>query len=73
MIEARHRFRFATKTGKRFLGIGLKTQHPFQGDDAARMSLTRAINDAHATASDFFKNLIVTDPPISIAYLDFVE
>ncbi len=73
MIEARCCFRFATKTGKRFLGIGLKTQHPFQGDDAARVSLTRAVNYSHAAASDFFKNLIVTDPPISITHVDFVE
>ena len=73
MIEARHRFRFATKTGKRFLGIGLKTQDPFQGHDAARVSLTRAVNDSHAAAPDFFQNLIVTDPPIGIAHVDFVE
>jgi hypothetical protein len=37
------------------------------------VSLTRAVNDSHASASDFFKDLIVTDPPISIAHLDFVE
>ena len=73
MIQARCGLGFATKTGKRFLGIGLKAQHPFQGDNAARMPLTRAINDSHAAASDFFQNLIVTDPPIGITHLDFVK
>jgi hypothetical protein len=37
------------------------------------VSLASAVNYSHAAASDFFQNLIVTDPPIGIGHLDFVE
>src|SRR5207244_11072039 len=64
MIETRRRFGFATKTRQRFTRISVVTQNPFQRHDAARMSLPRTINYAHAAASDLFQNLIVAEPPI---------
>jgi hypothetical protein len=35
--------------------------------------LPRAINNAHPATPDFFQNLIITQPPIGVAQVDFTE
>jgi hypothetical protein len=37
------------------------------------MALASAINYAHSAAPDFFQDLIIPDPPIGIADVDFIE
>ena len=73
MIETRCGLGLATKTGQRLLRFSVKAQHPFESDNAARMPLARAIDHAHAAASDFFQDLIIADAPIGVANIDFVE
>jgi hypothetical protein len=73
MIETGGCFGFATKTGKRFARIRVKAQNALQRNDAERMFLTRAINDAHAAAPDFFQDLIIPNAPIGIANIDLIE
>jgi len=46
------------------------SQNLLHRDDAARVPLPRAINDAHAAAADLFENLIITQPPIGVAHID---
>src|SRR5690348_4742320 len=48
-------------------------RNTFERHDPARMSLSRAINDAHPSAPNFFKNLIIPKEPISILTRDVVE
>src|SRR5262249_41106311 len=73
MIETRGGFRFQTKPSKRFARLGLKTEKTLQRNDASRMTLARPIDDAHAAATNFFKDLIVADAPIGVAKIDFIE
>src|SRR5712691_2956702 len=47
MIEARRRFGFAPKAGQSLARIGVVTQNTFHCHDAARVSLTRAVNYSH--------------------------
>src|SRR5262249_55931425 len=42
-------------------------------DDSPRVSLARAINDAHTATPDFLQDLIVANAPISIAHIDLIE
>jgi hypothetical protein len=35
------------------------------------MPLSRAINHSHATASDFFQNLIIANPPVPVLHFVF--
>src|SRR4029453_254469 len=35
------------------------------------MALPRPINNAHTTAPDFFKNLIITDAPVGVTHIKF--
>src|SRR6516162_5939153 len=48
-------------------------RNTFERHDPARMSLSRAINDAHPSAPDLFKNLIIPEKPIPILPRDVVE
>src|SRR6266404_3122948 len=73
MIEARRGFRLAPETGKRLPRIRVKAQNALQRNDAERMSLACAINHAHAATPDFFQDLIITNPPIGVANIDFIE
>jgi hypothetical protein len=41
--------------------------------DPTRMPLSRPINHAHPTASDFFENLVIPEKPIPILTLDIAE
>src|SRR6202008_1647554 len=67
------RFSFASQPNECFLRFGLVTEDPFQCYDPFRMTLARAIDDAHSTAPDFFQDLIVANPPIGIAHVDYME
>ena len=71
MIEAGCCLRFAPETGKRFARIRVKAQNALQRNDSARMTLARAINDAHPAATDFFQDLIIANAPVGIANIDF--
>ena len=73
MIEARRGLGLAPKTCQRFLRIGVIRQDSFQRHDATRMPLTRPINDAHPSAPDFFKDLIIPYAPIGVTYIKFPE
>ena len=73
MIEAGCCLGFTPKTGKRFARIRVKAQNALQCNDAERMSLTRPINDAHAAAADFFKDLIIANPPVGVADINLIE
>jgi hypothetical protein len=35
--------------------------------------LPRAINHAHPATPDLFQDLIIAEPPVSVAYVDFTE
>src|SRR5262245_18026036 len=48
-------------------------RNTFERHDPARMPLSRAINDAHPSAPDLFKNLIIPEEPIPILTRDVVE
>src|SRR5438270_1472426 len=37
------------------------------------MPLSRPVNDAHPATPDFFQNLVITEPPIDVAHVDFIE
>src|SRR5436190_4710143 len=37
------------------------------------MPLTRAINHAHSTASDFLQNFVIADPPLCVPHFVFGE
>src|SRR5438094_1848493 len=73
MIQTRRRLRFTAEPNECFLRFGLITQDAFQRDNASRMTLARAINDAHPAASDFLQDLIIANPPIGIAHVDVIE
>src|SRR5207237_2067580 len=42
-------------------------------DDAARMALTRAINHAHAAATDLFEDLVIAEPPVLVRQINLGE
>src|SRR6516164_5839021 len=48
-------------------------RNTFERHDPARMPLSRAINDAHPSAPNLFKNLIIPEQPIPILTPDVVE
>src|SRR2546421_6331403 len=73
MIETAGGLGFAPETRERFLRIGVITQHPLHGDDATRMTLTRAVDHTHSAASDFFEDLVVPKPPVFIRDCYFGE
>src|SRR5207247_2508440 len=73
MIETGGCLGFAPKTGKRFARVRVKAEDAFQRDDAARMSLTCPINDAHAAVGNFLQDLIIADPPIGVVDIDLIE
>ena len=73
MIEAGSGLGLATKARQRLARIGVVTQNTFQRNDAARVSLPRAIDHAHAAAADLFQNLIIADSPIGIGHVDLGE
>src|SRR6267143_3259419 len=37
------------------------------------MPLPRSIDNPHPATPDFFQNLVITEPPIGVAHLDFIE
>ena len=37
------------------------------------MPLPRAINHAHPATADLFQNLIIAQPPVGVAYVNFTE
>src|SRR6516162_9850577 len=51
----------------------MKIQNTLQCDDPKRMALTCPINNTHTAASDFFQDLIVSDAPIGIVNVNFIE
>ena len=59
MIETCRGFRFTAKTHEGVVGISVMGQNAFERDDAARMTLPYAINNAHSAAADLFQNLII--------------
>ena len=73
MIEFRCSFGFTAETNQRMLRIGVISQNALYRDDAPRVPLPRAINDAHAAAPDLFENLVITQPPIGVAHIDSSE
>ena len=73
MIKTRRRLGFATKTSKCFTRISVKAQDALQGNDPARISLARAIDDAHSAAPDFLQNLIIAEAPTSFRKIDLFK
>ena len=73
MIEPRCSFGFTAETHQCLLRIGVITQNALQRDDAPRVPLTRAINNAHPAAADLFEDLIVAKSPIGITHIDLAE
>jgi len=73
MIEVRGRLRFAPETGQRLLRIRVIRKDAFQCNDSARVPLPRAINHAHPATPDLFQNLIIAQPPVSVAHVNFTE
>src|SRR4029077_14474370 len=45
----------------------------FDRHDSTRMPLSRAIDDTHSAAPNFFQNLIIPEKPISIRTMDVAE
>src|ERR1043166_4974973 len=66
MIEARCRFRFASKSLERFTRIGMVGPNSFKRHDPAGMSLPRAVNDAHPAAPDLFQYLVIAHAPLDV-------
>ena len=73
MIEARRGFRFAPETRQRIARVGVITQDAFERDDATRMPLSRAVDDAHPAAPDLFENFVIAKPPMSVADRNGIE
>ena len=70
MIEPCCSFSFTAETHQRLLGIRVISQNALQRDDAARVSLAGAINDAHSATADLFEDLIIAQPPTGVAHID---
>ena len=70
MIKAGGSPGFALKSRERFAGIAVIIQHPFQRYDSPRGRVSRAINDSHAAAPDFFQNAVVTQLPVAVGNID---
>ena len=49
------------------------SQDALHGDDAAGVALPRAINHAHAAASDLFEDLVVAEAPLFVRHVRFRE
>src|SRR5206468_122748 len=73
MIEPRCSFGFTAETNQCLLAIRVITQNALQRDDAARVSLASAINNAHPAAADLFEDLIVAKSPIGVTHIDLPE
>ena len=71
MIEARGGLRFAAEAGERFAGVGVITQDPFHGDDAAGMALAGAVDHAHAAPPDFLEDFVVSEAPVLVGQRNF--
>ena len=63
MIEGGDGFRFAPETHQRLVRICLIREDALHRDDPAGVPLACAINDAHAAASDFLQDLVMTEAP----------
>jgi hypothetical protein len=55
------------------LRVGVITQDALERDNAARMPLARAVNDAHSAATDLFEDFVIAEPPVGIAHRNGVE
>ena len=73
MIETGRSFGLTTETHQGFARVGMIGKNPFQRDDAARMPLTCAINNAHSAAPDLIEDLIIAQSPIGVAHIHFIE
>src|SRR5215216_2227137 len=73
MIELGRSLSFAPEPHQRVLGISVTRQNALERHDPTRMPLSRAINYAHATASDFFQNLIIPQKPIRVMTIDIAK
>jgi len=73
MIEVGCRFGFAPEPGKRVMRAGVIAEDAFEGDNAPGMSLARAINYAHAAASDLLEYLVIAHAPVFVRDLGFAE
>src|SRR5262245_15649719 len=71
MIKAGYRVGFASEACERFMRIGLITQHTLYGDDPVGVSLARAVNHAHAAASDLVKDFVIAEVPLRIRHFHF--
>ena len=69
MKETRCSLRLAPKTQQRLSRFGMIRQNSFKRHDVAPVS--RPINDAYATASDFFENLVITYSPLGVPHIEF--
>ena len=49
------------------------TEDAFESDNAARIPLPCTINHPHAAAPDLFENLVITEPPVAVAYDNLCE
>ena len=73
MIKMCRRLRFAPETLQRLMRIRVIGKDALQRNDAARVPLPRAINNAHPATPDFFQNLIIAQSPIGILHGNFTE
>ena len=70
MIKAGGGPGFALKSRQSLAGIAVIIQHPFQRYDSPRGRVSRAINDPHAAAPDFFQNTVVAQLPVAVGNID---
>ena len=73
MIEARRGFRFAPETRQCIARVGVITQDAFERDDASRMPLTRAVDDAHPAAPDLLEDFVIAEPPMRVGDRNGIE
>src|SRR5438046_9048137 len=73
MMQVGRCLRCAPETRQPLLRIRVIGKDAFECNDAARVPLPRAINHAHPAAPDLFQNLIIAQPPVGVAHVDFTK
>jgi hypothetical protein len=53
--------------------MDLISKHPLHRNNPTRVPLSRAIDHSHATAPDFFQDLVITEAPLCVGHVRFYE